>query len=59
MAPFAYLGSMANVFKQIISGHQLLLTMRRDSRLEALCQEYDGSLPKAGIIKSLIKLEND
>jgi GT2 family glycosyltransferase len=59
IAPFAYIGSILKVFKQIISGHQLRMTMGRDSRLEAVCQEYHGRLPKEGIIQSLIKLEND
>jgi GT2 family glycosyltransferase len=59
MAPFAYIGSILKVFTQIISGHHLRLTMGRDSRLEAVCHEYDGSLPKEAIIESLIKLEND
>jgi len=59
VAPFAYIGSMSKVFKQIVSGHRLRQTMGRDYRIEAVCHEYDGRLPKEGMIKSLITLEND
>lgn len=59
VAPFAYLASMLNVFREIVSGHWLGLIMARESRLRAVCREYEGKFPKEGMIQSLIKLEND
>jgi len=54
MAPFAYLGSMVNALIEITTGHFLLISTTRASRLAKICDEYDGVYPKHGMTKSLL-----
>jgi GT2 family glycosyltransferase len=58
LAPIAYLASMLRVFWEIISGHQLVYTMSREARIDAVCLEYEGVYPREGMINCLTLLEN-
>lgn len=59
IAPFAYVASILKVFREIVSGHWLSLTVAQEPRLKAVCHEYEGRFPKEGMVQSLIRFEND